>query len=78
MVVALFLTVYSRVWYNQISVQDPVGELVDWEDQNQVVAVQGCRGGGPDPQGGDHRLVKGRNLLRHLDPLILDSLLRLE
>ena len=71
MVVALFPTVYSRVWYDQISVQDPVGELVDWEDQNQAVAIQGCRGRGPDPQGGDHHLVKSH-------PLLSDFLLRLE
>ena len=66
------------MWYNQITVHDLVGELVDWEDQNQAVAVQGCRSGGPDPQGGDHLLVKSRNLLRLVDPLILGSLLRLE
>ena len=76
--VSSFQREYSREWYDQIAVHDLVGKLVDWEDQNQAVAVQGCRGGGPDPQGGDHRLVKGRNLLRHMDPLILDSLLRLE
>ena len=71
MVVTSFPTVYSRVWYDQISVQDLVGELVDWEDQNQAVAVQGCRGGGPDPQGGDHHLVRSR-------PLLADFLLWLE
>ena len=71
MVVSLFPRVYSREWYDQLSVQDPVGELVDWEDQNQVVAVQGCRGGGPDPLGGDHLLVKSH-------PLLADFLLWLE
>ena len=35
----MFPTVYFRVWYDQISVHDLVGELVDWEDQNQAVAV---------------------------------------
>ena len=74
MVVSSFPRVYSRVWYDQISVQDPVGELVDWEDQNQAVAVQGCRDGDLDPQGGDHLLVKSRPLLRAL----VDFLLRLE
>ena len=62
---------YSREWYDQIAVHDLVGELVDWEDQNQVVAVQGCRGGGPDPQGGDHLLVKSRPLLRALADFLL-------
>ena len=60
------------MWYDQISVQDPVKELVDWEDQNRVVAVQGCCGGGPDPQGSDHLLVKRRPLL------LVDFLLQLE
>ena len=67
MVVSSFLRVYSRVWYDQISVQDPVGELVDWEDQNQAVAVQGCCGRGPGPQGGDHLLVKSCLLLWLVD-----------
>ena len=66
------------MWYDQIAVHDLVGELVDWEDQNQTVAVEGRCGGGPDPQGGDHLLLKSRNLLRLVDPLILGSLLRLE
>ena len=70
MVVALFPMVFSRVRYFLIAVHD-LEELVDWEDLIQVVVVQGCRGGGPDPQGGDHLLVKSR-------PLLADFLLQLE
>ena len=59
--------VLSRVKYFLISVHDQE-ELVDWEDQNQVVAVQVCHDGVLDPWVSDHHLVKSH-------PLLVDFLL---
>ena len=62
--------VSSRVKYFLITVHD-LEELVDWGDRIQVVAVQVCHDGVPDPLVGDHVLVKSC-------PLLADFLLQLE